>query len=53
MGLGWEEEVEICKNLVFKLGEWVCVIKYVRNDGIYFGWEIGEWFVQKGDIGYV
>ncbi|WP_237153165.1 nitrogen fixation protein NifZ [Oryzibacter oryziterrae] len=53
MGLGREEEVEIRKAPVFLPGEKVQATRHVKNDGTYFGKEIGENLVRKGDVGYV
>lgn len=53
MGLKREEAVEIFAEPVFKPGEKVRALKYVRNDGTLRGREIGEIVVGKGDVGYV
>ncbi len=53
MGLGRDEEIEIRKPPVFKPGEKVQSIRYVKNDGTYPRKDIGEILVRKGDTGYV
>jgi nitrogen fixation protein NifZ len=53
MGLGREEDVEIRKAPVFLPGEKVQATRHVKNDGTYYGKEIGEILVRKGDVGYV
>lgn len=53
MGLGREQDVEVFREPVFRPGEKVRSIKYVKNDGTYPRKEIGEILAGKGDIGYV
>jgi nitrogen fixation protein NifZ len=53
MGLAVEQDVELCREPLFKPGEKVRSLKNIRNDGTIMGREIGETVVKKGDIGYV
>lgn len=53
MGLAREQEVEIYDEPVFKPGEKVLALKYVRNDGTYPRRDIGDILVKKGETGYV
>lgn len=45
--------VELDDPPMFQYGEKVRSRKVIRNDGTFFGREIGEVLVDKGDIGYV
>lgn len=45
--------VELDFEPVFAFGEKVRSRKTIRNDGTYFGKDIGEVLVRKGDVGYV
>ena len=47
------DEVELVGDPLFGYGEKVKALKNVRNDGTYYGREIGDLLVKKGDIGYV
>jgi len=53
MGLKREEAVELFAEPLFKPGEKVRALKYVKNDGTIPLREIGEVVVGKGDVGYV
>ena len=53
MGLGREQDVELCKPPLFEPGEKVVSTKYIKNDGTYPRREIGDILVAKGDVGYV
>ena len=45
--------VELEGDPAFEYGEKVISKKNVKNDGTFYGREIGEVLVKKGDIGYV
>lgn len=45
--------VELDDPPLFQYGEKVRSRKVIRNDGTFYGKEIGEVLVDKGDIGYV
>ena len=45
--------VELNDPPIFQYGEKVRSLKMIRNDGTFFGREVGEVLVNKGDIGYV
>ena len=45
--------VELTGPPKFEFGEKVISRKNVRNDGTFFGREVGDILVRKGDIGYV
>lgn len=47
------DEVELVGAPVYEFGEKVRALKNVRNDGTYYGREVGDLLVKKGDIGYV
>jgi nitrogen fixation protein NifZ len=47
------DEVELVGDPAFVFGEKVRALKNVRNDGTYYGRDIGDLLVQKGDVGYV
>jgi nitrogen fixation protein NifZ len=53
MGLQREQTVEITGDPIFRPGERVRSLKFVRNDGTVRGFDIGDELVRKGDIGYV
>ena len=53
MGLGREQEVELCKPPIFDPGDKVVSTKYIKNDGTYPRREIGDILVSKGDVGYI
>ncbi|HEY5763824.1 MAG TPA: nitrogen fixation protein NifZ [Rhodocyclaceae bacterium] len=47
------DEVELVGDPAFEFGEKVRALKNVRNDGTYYGRDIGDLLVKKGDVGYV
>ena len=53
MGLGREQDVEICDPPTFMPGMKVRSLKNIRNDGTYPRREVGDILVRKGEIGYV
>ncbi|HLN25527.1 MAG TPA: nitrogen fixation protein NifZ [Patescibacteria group bacterium] len=48
-----ETEIEIDTPPELEYGQKVRSLKNVRNDGTFPGAEIGDFLVQKGDVGYV
>ena len=53
MGLGKEEELEVDRPPEYMPGNKVMSKRHVKNDGTFFGKDVGEVLVKKGDIGYV
>ena len=47
------EWVELNDPPLFEYGEKVISRKNVRNDGTFYGKDIGDILVKKGDVGYV
>lgn len=47
------DEMELDQPPAFNLGDKVRVRKLIKNDGTYFGQDIGAVLAKKGDIGYV
>ncbi len=48
-----ESEIELHGNPLYAFGQKVRSRFNVKNDGTFFGREVGERLVSKGEVGYV
>ncbi len=47
------DEIELNQPPVFDIGDKVRIRKLIKNDGTFFGKEVGTVLAKKGDVGYI
>ena len=52
-GMSEEVGVELDQPPRFAIGDKVCTLCPIRNDGSYLGWRVGEELIAAGEPGYV
>lgn len=48
-----ESVIEINSDPAFAYGQKVMSLRHIKNDGTFFGVDVGERLVSKGEVGYV